>query len=99
MKSFCLSILLLCTLHFVSSAQSWPQQWERQSNNRTQDYFTDVTETTDGSYMVLGAIGSGVNTDLWVLKFNNNGDTIWTGKKGRKAQRRKIPVPDGHYLR
>jgi len=82
MKSSYLIIYLLFAFTCVSSAQSWPQQWERQSNNRLQDYFTDIAETKDGSYVVLGATGSGSKADLWVLKFNNKGDTVWTRKVG-----------------
>jgi len=82
MKSFYLTILLLCTFHFFSFSQTWPQQWERLSHNRAQDYFTDVTETKDGSFVVLGSTGSGKSSDLWVLKYNAGGDTVWTRKPG-----------------
>ncbi len=70
--------------------QSWPRQWERHSNNRIQDYFTDVTETADGSLIVLGSIGNGASADLWVLKYNSTGDTVWTRKPGTE----KIDIPE-----
>jgi len=82
MKSFYLTIFIICVFHVFSFSQTWPQQWERLSHNRTQDYFTDVVEANDGSYIVLGSIGSGKSADLWVLRYNTTGDTVWTRKPG-----------------
>ncbi len=45
-----------------------------------------VEQTTDGGYIVTGKIGMGDNfsreNDIWVLKTNGVGDTIWTRTYG-----------------
>lgn len=66
-------------------SQNWNLQWEKHSFYTKQDYFTDISETSDGSLVVLGAIGSGKFTDFWLLRLKNNGDTLWTRRLGTDA--------------
>jgi hypothetical protein len=44
------------------------------------DYFFSVEQTTDNGYIVVGetsSFGAG-SYDVWLLKFNEQGDTVWS---------------------
>jgi hypothetical protein len=42
----------------------------------------DIQQTSDGGYILLGTIGSGIATDIYLVKTNEGGDTIWTRSYG-----------------
>jgi hypothetical protein len=67
------------------------------------DYGNDVQQTTDGGYVIIGSTQSfGVGEDdIWILKADENGDTVWTktyggitGEEGYSLQQ----TNDGGYI-
>ncbi len=57
------------------------------------DYFEDVQQTDDGSYIVVGRarVSASFNTQPWILMLDSNGDTLWTKKiKGGPSSNAKV---------
>jgi hypothetical protein len=61
-------------------------QWSKIYGGSDWDYAYDIKQTTDGGFIVVGASASDDNcvsgnhgyNDYWVLRLDNNGDTLWT---------------------
>jgi hypothetical protein len=73
-----LFVLLLVTL---SHAQ---QRWTRTYGWTLDDYGQSVQQTSDGGYIVAGytySFGAG-NRDVYLIKTNASGDTLWTKTYG-----------------
>ncbi|OYD15375.1 hypothetical protein CH330_05905 [candidate division WOR-3 bacterium JGI_Cruoil_03_51_56] len=77
--------------------------WTRRYGGVTApDRARSVQETPDG-YIVVGeteSFGSG-QSDIWLLKTDRSGDTVWTRVYGGTAQDKGYsvqPTPDGHYV-
>lgn len=57
--------------------------WTRTYGNRNDDVGNSVRQTADGGYVITGSkTGQGNNVDLWVIKTDANGDTLWTQTLG-----------------
>jgi hypothetical protein len=53
--------------------------WTRTYGSGNNDYATSMQQTIDGRYIILGGMGTyGGETDLYLIKIENVGDTIWT---------------------
>ena len=65
---------------FVSFSQIPELAWEKQLKTDTPNFFTDVVESTDGGFVVLGALEMPGERgfDIWLLRCNENGDTLQT---------------------
>jgi hypothetical protein len=59
-------------------SQSWNIVWQKSSGNNKQDFYTDITQTKENNYLVLGSNGSGTSSDLCLTCFGENGDLLWT---------------------
>jgi hypothetical protein len=58
--------------------------WTRTYGSSSYDYCHSVHELTDGGYVVIGytaSFGSGYS-DIYLLKIDTNGDTLWTKTYG-----------------
>lgn len=82
MKAFFLVIIISILSIPQSYSQNWNREWEGQHKNGVQDYFIDIVETKDNALVVLGSTNVGDASDLWILKFTNTGDKVWTHKIG-----------------
>jgi hypothetical protein len=74
-------ILLLTLLVFPVFSQ---QRWERNYGGPGEDEGYSVQQTTDGGYIVAGftnSFGNG-NHDIYLIKTNAFGDTLWTRTYG-----------------
>ena len=78
MKSIYLTALVVLLMVAPAFSQSWNIEWEKYSGNNKLDYYTDITLTNDGNYLVLGSSGSGTSSDLCLTCFGGNGDLLWT---------------------
>jgi len=53
--------------------------WTRTYGSVDNEYATSMQETLDGGYIIAGATGTyGGETDLYLIKIDNAGDTLWT---------------------
>jgi hypothetical protein len=58
--------------------------WTRTYGNSDYDYGYSVAQTTDGGYVVAGYTSSygGATEDVWLIRTDASGDTIWTRSYG-----------------
>ncbi len=85
------------------NGQAWQIAWNKQFGNNKMDYFTDVVEDINGGFAVLGStLPAGHKSyEFWLLRFNENGDTIWTKTLGTDFDdfpKKIIQDADGGYL-
>ena len=77
------AFIVLGAIPFGSYTQTPKVSWEKQSQISGIDYFTDVIEDATVGYTVVGSKKSNDSSlDYWLVRFNNNGDTIWTKSLG-----------------
>jgi hypothetical protein len=72
-------------------------------NSDDSDFGTDVKQTGDGGYIITGWTRSfgPTGTDVYLIKTNNFGDTLWTKRYGGNSDERSYSVlqtSDGGYL-
>ena len=86
MKHLTLIILLglLLTFQFLP-AQAPDTLWTKTYGGVNWDAGEAVQQTADGGYIIVGSsqsYGTGGNTDIWLIKTNSSGDTLWTNTIG-----------------
>lgn len=98
-----LSTILFCFFSFIMCGQEWQVTWSKQFGNAKMDYFTDVIEDLNSGYTVLGStFPKGKKSyDLWLVRLNDKGDTIWTktiGTDFTDIPKKIVQDTDGGYL-
>lgn len=78
MKPFLSTLLSFCLLALFSNAQTWDIEWQYTSNKQNQDYFADIDQTSDGSFIVLGCESIEKSIDLCLSLYDENGVSIWS---------------------
>ncbi|MEJ2613540.1 MAG: T9SS type A sorting domain-containing protein [Ignavibacteriaceae bacterium] len=79
-----LVIILITSFYYLSPAQAPDTLWIKKYGGIDQDYGRYVQQTNDGGYIITGdtkSFGAGLN-DVFLVKTNSNGDTIWTRTYG-----------------
>ena len=77
--------------------------WTRTFGGENQDYCNSVQQTTDGGYIITGrteSYGAG-NKDVYLIKTDGNGDSLWTKTFGGISFDNGISVQqtnDGGYI-
>lgn len=72
---------------FIVSISSWGQAgfsqmpvvaWEKQLNLSSNNYYSDVTESPDGNFIIAGAVEmpGDRSYDIWIIEMNPEGDTL-----------------------
>jgi len=75
-----ISILILLFVLSSTYAQAPDTQWTKLYYGSSDDYGEYVQQTNDGGYIISGetkSYGAGEN-DIWLIKTNASGDTMWT---------------------
>lgn len=77
--------------------------WTRTFGGNSNDWGSFVQQTFDGGYIIAGSTWSfGVGyTDIWLIKTNSNGDTLWTktfGDSRRDYASSVQQTTDGGYI-
>lgn len=86
--------------------------WEKKYGGTRNDTAFDLKQTTDGGYIVVGSTysddgdvvgfhGPLANSDVWVLKLDENGNLEWQQTLGGQSfddGRGVIQTPDGGYI-
>jgi hypothetical protein len=58
--------------------------WTKTFGESNREYGKSIQQTTDGGYIIAGhttSFGAG-NEDVWIIKTDENGDTVWTKTLG-----------------
>jgi hypothetical protein len=76
--------------------------WSRQYGDGLWNFCQSVEQTSDGGYILTG-LTNGRNDiyDIWLLKTDANGDTLWTRTYGGSGDDRAFSVfetTDGNYI-
>ncbi len=77
--------------------------WSKTYGGAAVDYLYSVQQTTDGGYLIGGTtnnFGAG-NYDMYMIKTNSNGDTLWTKAYGGTGEDRgyyAVQANDGGYI-
>jgi len=96
-----LFVLLLCIPAVVFSQQRWTKTYGGMYN----DYGFSVQQTSDGGYIIVGYTYSFGHTngytDVYLIKTNVSGDTLWTRTYGGTTYDNGFSVQqtsDGGYI-
>jgi hypothetical protein len=83
-KVFCFNLFSLFLFTFTLFAQAPDTLWTRTYGGIYNDNGCSVQQTTDGGYIIAGltrSFGAG-NADIYLIKTDSLGDTIWTKTYG-----------------
>jgi hypothetical protein len=89
--------------YLIKTAPNGDTLWTRTYGRAGNDRGYSIQQTVDGGYIVAGYIGS-INPpydDLWLLRIDDNGDTLWTRTYGGAGIDRGHSVQqtlDGGYI-
>ena len=85
--------------------------WNKLFGGNNDEYPTDVLQTTDGGYIIIGTSTSSQtgnvsqanygNEDMWLVKVNNTGNILWDkviGGAGSDMPQAISPVAGGGYI-
>ena len=97
--------LLITLLTILSFAEQTSAQltFQKTIGGTGRDYGTQIQHTTDNGYILVGttlSFGAG-GYDVYLIKLNNNGDTLWTKTYGGSNDEYGNSVkqtPDGGYI-
>lgn len=78
-------------------------QWTKVIGGSNSDEFHGMNKTSDGGYIVTGltSTNSFGSSDIWLMKLNSVGDTLWTrqyGKATEDAGNSVVQTSDGGYI-
>jgi hypothetical protein len=103
MKSFSLLSIVYIVFNFLSFAQTPDTLWTTIIGGSNDDSGNFIQQTSDGGYVITGetkSFGAGAN-DVWLVKTNALGDTLWTKTYGGSADENCNSVQqtsDGGYI-
>jgi len=103
MKSFILLNIVYVVFNFLSFAQAPDTLWTKIIGGSDDDSGNCIQQTNDGGYIITGetkSFGAGLN-DIWLVKTNELGDTLWTKTYGGSADENCNSVQqtsDGGYI-
>lgn len=89
--------------YVVKTDASGTLQWTKVLGGSNSDYFHGMSKTSDGGFILTGitSTNSFGSSDIWLVKLNSIGDTLWTrqyGKATEDAGNAVIQTNDGGYM-
>ena len=84
-------------------------EWQKTLGGNNADIASDVIQTVDGGYIVVGYVGSGTGDitvfhglfDYWIVKLNSTGELQWEKTLGGSQPdwaRAVVTAPNGGYI-
>ncbi|MBN2380120.1 hypothetical protein JXM67_10015 [candidate division WOR-3 bacterium] len=83
---------------FAAVPQVTKAGWFRILGGDQMDAASCVQEISEGGYIVSGWTEIDENDDIWLLKFNEDGDTVWTKTFGNGLAYYVQQTSDGGYI-
>ena len=79
MKNKLYKLILLTAIGLSSFAVCAQNTWTKTFGSLNDDEAYTVHQTFDGGYIITGSFSFGIwNTDVWLIRTDSNGDTLWT---------------------
>jgi len=74
--------------------------WSKTFGRWDNDVGLSIYQTDDKGFIVVGYTEKGRDVDMWIIKFNKNGDKVWnkTFKYGRLCAASVVQTLDGNYV-
>ena len=91
-------------VYLIKTDGSGVEQWSKTYGGSNDDAGYSVQQTTDGGYIITGSTQDAVNgrADIWLIKTNGNGDTLWTktfgGPEDLEIGKSVQQTTDGGYI-
>ncbi len=90
-------------IYFLKTDNNGNELWSKVYNSTGREYGVGVRQTSDGGYAIIGETNSKGNggKDLYLLKTNSTGDTIWSktfGTSSDEIGRSLYITSDGGYI-
>jgi len=64
--------------YIIKTDSNGNKEWDLKLGGPFDDYGYSILESSDGSYIFTGVVGSsGRNEDIWLVKLDNDGDIVW----------------------
>ncbi|NOX48032.1 MAG: T9SS type A sorting domain-containing protein [Chlorobi bacterium] len=84
MKNILYSLILISFLGISPLAGFSQPTWKKTFGGLNDDEGYSVHQTFDGGYIITGFISpaNSWNSDVWLIRTDNNGDTLWTNTFG-----------------
>lgn len=90
-------------IYVVKTDENGTEEWSKTYGGSSDERGTCIEATTDGGYLICGStdgFGSG-SDDIWMIKTNADGDTLWTRTYGGQYEERAYAVnqtSDGGFI-
>jgi hypothetical protein len=84
MKTMSAVLFAVLVASFAQAQQKWARTYGMTSDDRSYS----VRQTPDSGYIVTGGVGymGPANTNVWLMKMNASGDTLWTRAYGGTSE-------------
>ena len=99
--SFIFVSLCAVLLFFLSFSNAYAQWSYGYGARNVREVAYSIQQTSDGGYIVAGFIEVGTDSDLWLLKLDNNGSIVWQktyGGSGYVYPNSVQQTSDGGYI-
>ena len=90
----------LIDLWIIKIDSSGNKLWEKLYGGVSYDFGASIIQTPDDGYLVLGSsqISDTSDPEVWLIRTNSNGDSLWTKKFGIGIGESIVETSDGNYL-
>ncbi|RPI59674.1 MAG: T9SS C-terminal target domain-containing protein [Ignavibacteriales bacterium] len=87
-------------LWIIKIDSSGNKLWEKLYGGVSYDFGASIIQTPDDGYLVLGSsqISDTSDPEIWLMRTNSNGDSLWTKKFGIGLGESIISTSDGNFL-
>ena len=72
-------------IYIVKTDKNGIKKWDKHYGGRNSDHAYDIKQTSDNGYIIVGStddFGKNESTNVYILKLNSLGDTLWTKAYG-----------------
>jgi hypothetical protein len=106
MKKLFVCISVATIICIIATTSYGEQYWAKAYGGNNDHFASSIQETADGGYILVGSVSTQsslvkVNKDVWVLKLDNNGNTLWQKNYGGIDDDRAHSIQqtnDGGYI-